>query len=149
MCSSDLVMLSAGNLDANIEQIRRWATFDHRDVLLGVLPQFHSFGLTVLTLLPLAIGGKAVYTARFQPRKVLELAERHAVTAFVAIPSMYNALNAAKHGGPECFVHLRYAVSGGEPLPDAVAQAFRERFGVRIAEGYGLTETSQIGRAHV
>jgi long-chain acyl-CoA synthetase len=138
------VMLSASNLDANIEQIRRWATFDHRDVLLGVLPQFHSFGLTVLTLLPLAIGGKAVYTARFQPRKVLELAERHAVTAFVAIPSMYNALNAAKHGGPECFAHLRYAVSGGEPLPDAVAQAFRERFGVRIAEGYGLTETSPV-----
>ena len=138
------VMLSAGNLDANIDQIRRWATFDHRDVLLGVLPQFHSFGLTVLTLLPMAIGAKAVYTARFVPRKVLDLAGRHAVTAFVAIPSMYNALNAARHGGPECFQNLRYAVSGGEPLPDAVAQAFQERFGVRIAEGYGLTETSPV-----
>ena len=138
------VMLSAGNLEANIGQIRRWAAFDDRDVLLGVLPQFHSFGLTVLTLLPMAIGAKAVYTARFQPRKVLELAETHGVSAFVAIPSMYNALNAARHGGPETFAHLRYAVSGGEPLPDAVADAFRERFGVRIAEGYGLTETSPV-----
>ena len=138
------VMLSAGNLDANIDQIRRWATFDHRDVLLGVLPQFHSFGLTVLTLLPLSIGAKAVYTARFQPRRVLDLARDHGATAFVAIPSMYNALVAARHGGPECFAQLRYAVSGGEPLPDAVADAFRERFGVRIAEGYGLTETSPV-----
>ena len=138
------VMLSAGNLEANIDQIRRWATFDHRDVLLGVLPQFHSFGLTVLTLLPMSIGAKAVYTARFQPRKVLDLSRDHGATAFVAIPSMYNALTAARHGGPECFAKLRYAVSGGEPLPDAVADGFRERFGVRIAEGYGLTETSPV-----
>ena len=138
------VMLSAGNLAANVDQIERWATFDHRDVLLGVLPQFHSFGLTVLTLLPLAIGAKAVYTARFLPRKVLDLAREHQVTAFVAIPSMYNALVASRHGGPECFSHLRYAVSGGEPLPDAVAEGFRSRFGVRIAEGYGLTETSPV-----
>ncbi len=138
------VMLSAGNLESNIDQIIRWAEFDHRDVLLGVLPQFHSFGMTVLTLLPLAIGARAIYTAKFQPRKVLDLALRHQVTAFVAIPSMYNALHAAKHGGPECFAALRYAVSGGEPLPDAVANSFHQRFGVRIAEGYGLTETSPV-----
>ena len=50
----------------------------------------------------------------------------------------------AANGGAECFAGLRYAVSGGEPLPDAVAEAFRERFRVRIAEGYGLTETSPV-----
>ena len=63
------VMLTAGNLKANVEQCIEWVNFNKRDILLGVLPQFHSFGFTVLTLLPLAVGCKVVYTARFNPRQ--------------------------------------------------------------------------------
>ena len=136
------VMLSERNLSANVSQVVRWARFDHRDSMLGVMPQFHSFGLTVMTLLPLAVGCKAVYTARFVPGKLVELAKQHRPTVFVAIPSMYNALLHARHAGPEHFESLRYVVSGGEPLPDKVAGGFLERFGKRINEGYGLTETS-------
>jgi long-chain acyl-CoA synthetase len=112
--------------------------------MLGVLPQFHSFGLTVLTLLPLTVGCRAIYTARFVPAKLLELAREHRPTAFVAIPSMYNALLAARKAAPEDFASLRYVVSGGEPLPEKVAQGFLERFGKRINEGYGLTETAPV-----
>ena len=136
------VMLSCGNLAANIDQVVNWATFTNKDILLGVLPQFHSFGLTILTLLPLAIAAKAVYTAKFVPRKILELGKQHQATVFVAIPSMYHALAAQKSGGKEHLGMLRYAVSGGEPLPAIVADEFFEKFGVRISEGYGLTETS-------
>ena len=138
------VMLSDRNLSANVSQVVRWARFDHRDTMLGVLPQFHSFGLTVLTLLPLCAGCRVVYTARFVPGKLLELAQGHRPTVFVAIPSMYNALLHAKAGGRDHFASLRYAVSGGEPLPDSVANGFHEKFGVRINEGYGLTETSPV-----
>jgi len=136
------VMLSDRNLSANVEQVVDWAQFDHRDTMLGVLPQFHSFGLTVMTLLPLVVGCGAVYTARFIPGKLLELARKHRPTVFVAIPSMYNALLHAKKADAEALESLRYVVSGGEPLPDKVASGFLERFGKRINEGYGLTETS-------
>jgi long-chain acyl-CoA synthetase len=125
-----------------VEQVVDWAQFDHRDTMLGVLPQFHSFGLTVMTLLPLVVGCGAVYTARFIPGKLLELARKHRPTVFVAIPSMYNALLHAKKADAEALESLRYVVSGGEPLPDKVASGFLERFGKRINEGYGLTETS-------
>jgi long-chain acyl-CoA synthetase len=138
------VRLSHGNLSSNIRQCVEWVGFDHREVVIGVLPQFHSFGMTVLTLLPMTVGCKAVYTARFVPGKIVRLMREHKGTAFIAIPSMFNALLGVKDAGPADFAHLRYAVSGGEPLPRAVAEGFRERFGVTIAEGYGLTETSPV-----
>ncbi len=138
------VMLSVGNLQSNVRQIREWVRFDERDVMLGVLPQFHSFGLTVLTLLPLMAGCKIVYTAKFVPRKLLELALKHQPTAFIAIPSMYNALRLMRDTDPKSFASLRFAVSGGEPLAQAVFDGFKERFGVEINEGYGLTETAPV-----
>lgn len=138
------VMLTHGNLAANIRQIGDWVDFTTRDILLGVLPQFHTFGLTVLTLLPLTGGCKVVYTARFVPHRIVKSIREHRPTAFIAIPSMYNALLHVKDAGPADFTSLRFAVSGGEPLPDAVFTAFRERYGITINEGYGLTETSPV-----
>lgn len=138
------VMLTTSNLISNIEQCTRWAGFTRKDVMLGVLPQFHSFGLTVLTLLPLAVGCKAIYTARFIPRKLLALLREHRPTAFIGIPSMYNALRSARDATREDFASLRYAVSGGEPLPESVFTSFRDGLGVVINEGYGLTETSPV-----
>ena len=138
------VMLTCGNLSANVRQCQEWVEFGRDDSILGVLPQFHSFGLTVLTMLPLATGARAVYTARFIPRKIVDLARQHRPTALVAIPSMYNALRLLKDASPDDFRSLRFAVSGGEPLPAAVYDGFHEKFGIEINEGYGLTETSPV-----
>jgi len=138
------VMLTALNLSANVQQCVQWVGFSRHDKLLGVLPQFHSFGLTVLTLLPLTVGAPVVYTARFNPRKLLDLMREHRPTALIAIPSMYAALLHAKSADPDHFTSFKYVVSGGEPLPEAVFTGFRERFNVTINEGYGLTETSPV-----
>lgn len=136
------VMLSHGNLWANVDQVLNWIALSPADSLLGVLPQFHSFGLTVLTLMPLAAGLKVVYPARFVPQKIVRLIKEHRPTVLIAIPSMYNALMSAKDAVAADFTSLRLVVSGGEPLPDALAARFKERFDITINEGYGLTETS-------
>ncbi|MCH2145489.1 MAG: AMP-binding protein [Phycisphaerales bacterium] len=138
------VMLTAGNLSANVEQVRNWATFTRRDVLFGVLPQFHSFGLTVLTLMPLSVGCGVVYSAKFVPKRVLDAIRKHRPTAMLGIPGMYNALRMQKSIAPEDFESLRYIVSGGEPLSDDVYEGFKERTGREITEGYGLTETAPV-----
>ncbi len=138
------VMLSNENLVANVSQCIRWVNFDKADGFLGVLPQFHSFGMTVTTLLPMTIGCQVSYTAQFKVSRVLELLRTQRPTAFMAIPSMYNALLQAKSATAEDFRSLRYVVSGGEPLPDAVYEGFKDRFKVTICEGYGLTETSPV-----
>lgn len=136
------VMLSSGNLMANINQVRRFIDLNRDDVLMSVLPQFHSSGFTVLTLLPMHIGAKTVYTARFVLAKILKLFREHRPSLFFAIPSMYNALLRSKNATVEDLASLRFVVSGGEPLPKVVADNFRERFKQTIKEGYGLTETA-------
>lgn len=138
------VMLTHGNIASNILQIEDWVHFGPTDTMLGVLPQFHSFGLTVLTLLPLQGGVKVVFASRFVPGRIIKMIREHRPTVLVAIPSMYSALLHAKDAQPEDFALMRYVVSGGEPLPTAVFEAFRSRFGVTINEGYGLTETSPV-----
>ena len=138
------VILTDANLQANIDQVVEFVKFTKKDLMLGVLPQFHTFGLTALTLVPLCLGCHVVYTAKFMPKRILELARKHGPTVFIGIPSMYNALRLAKSARPDDFAALRFAVAGGEPLPDAVSDGFHETFGVRICEGYGMTETAPV-----
>jgi len=138
------VELTHGNLRANIRQIDEWCDLSPSDKMLGALPQFHSFGFTVLTLLPLTLGIQIVYTARFVPTQIIRLLREHRPTFFVALPSMYGALGSVKKASAEDFSSLRYIVSGGEPLSDSVFEMYRERFDKTINEGYGLTETAPV-----
>ncbi|MEZ6242845.1 MAG: AMP-binding protein [Phycisphaerales bacterium] len=138
------VMLTHANLLANLRQCRIGVGCGPRDTIFGVLPQFHSFGMTVLTIMPLATGARAVYAARFVPQRVVGAIREHRPTIMVAIPSMYNAMLQVKKAEPDDFTSFRMMVSGGEPLPRDVATRFQERFGVRLCEGFGLTETSPV-----
>jgi long-chain acyl-CoA synthetase len=138
------VMLSEKNLRHNIEACLEHAGLTHCDAFLGVLPQFHTFGLTVLTLLPLYVGGKSIYTARFMPKKLIDLMVKHRPQLFVAVPSMLNAMLGVKKSTPDDWKSLRFVICGGEPLPQAVFEGFQEKFNVHLLEGYGLTETSPV-----
>ncbi len=136
------VMLTSENLASNVQQCVEWAEFTREDVMMGVLPQFHSFGLTVLTIMPLSVGCKVIFTARFMPKKILSLLKKHRPTAIIAIPSMYGAILSTKTAEADHFSSLRYIVSGGEPLPEAVFKGYQHKFNVTLNEGYGLTETA-------
>jgi len=138
------IMLTHGNLRTNVEGAIAHAEMSSADTFLGVLPQFHSFGLTALTMAPLMLGAKVVYTARFIPKKLLELMRTHRPDIFMAVPSMYTALASVKDANADDFKSIRLCISGGEPLPRAVFDLYRERFAVSLLEGYGLTETTPI-----
>lgn len=138
------VMLSHGNLRSNVVASIQHAQIRSIDRFLGVLPQFHSFGLTGLTLIPLFVGATVTYSARFIPSRVVELIRTHRPSIMMAVPSMYGALLSVKSACAEDFQSIRLPVSGGEPLPDATFDLFQQRFNLRLLEGYGLTETSPV-----
>ena len=136
------VVLSHGNLVSNVRACQTAGDFDSSDTFLCLLPFFHTYAITGTFLLPVLNGSKMVLVDRFQPAKVLNLIAEHRVTCFLAIPSMYRVLAGTE---TECDVgSLRFPISGGEPLPVAVAQAFRARFDIDVFEGYGMTEASPV-----
>jgi long-chain acyl-CoA synthetase len=136
------VVLTHDNLAANVESCQRAGDFDHRDSFLCLLPFFHTYAITGTFLLPLLNGSKMVLVDRFQPAKVLGLIQEHRISVFLAIPSMYRVLAGSE--GSFDVSSVRFPISGGEPLPLAVAEAFEKRFGVPIFEGYGQTEAAPV-----
>lgn len=136
------VVLTHSNLAYNVESCQKAGEFDSRDSFLCLLPFFHTYAITGTILLPLLSGCKMVLVDRFHPVKVLKLIDEHAVSVFLAIPSMYRVL--AMSEGDFNVKSVRFPISGGEPLPLAIAHAFEKRFGVSIFEGYGQTEASPV-----
>ncbi|GAA3789749.1 long-chain-fatty-acid--CoA ligase [Amycolatopsis tucumanensis] len=117
------------------------------DTYLCVLPLFHSFGQTVVQNGAIAFGGTIIMLPRFEPRAALGLMLRETVTFFAGVPTMYWGLLGALDESVDVSAlaaRLRVAVSGGSALPGEVHRDFRERFGVTILEGYGLSETSPV-----
>lgn len=139
-------MLSHGNLLANLEQLqghtgRRQAP---GDVSFGVLPLFHIFGLNVVLGLTFYTGSSVVLVERFDPQSALEAIERHEVTVITGAPPMWNAWANLPGASPQAFRSVRVAASGAAKLPIEIAQLVEDRFDLRLAEGYGLTEAAPV-----
>jgi long-chain acyl-CoA synthetase len=117
-------------------------TSDHK--LLNILPPFHVFGLTANVLIPVVLGGTSHCLPRFQPAAVVRAMIEERPSIFMAIPSMYAALLRMKSAPPDTYSNLYLAITGGEPLHQSILDGFRERFGVDLLQGYGLTETSPV-----
>ncbi len=123
------------------------ANADTPDTYLCVLPLFHSFGQTVIQNGAFAFGGTVVMLPRFEAEPAIGLMLREKVTFFAGVPTMYWGLLGAltpEHPVAEIAENLRVAAAGGSALPVEVHKNFKERFGVTILEGYGLSETSPV-----
>lgn len=138
------VCLSFNNIVRNAQACIQHARMTPDQVMLSVLPQFHSFGFTAMTVVPLLLGATVHYLPRFTPTAIVETIAGKQVTIFMAVASMYGALAGMKKAERSDYASLKLAVSGGEPLSPRVAAVFEERFGVQLNEGYGLTETSPV-----
>jgi long-chain acyl-CoA synthetase len=138
------VMLTYGNLQSDVDACIELMVLRQDHVFLGVVPLFHAFGMTAMMLAPVQLGAKSVYMARFNPTAALNAIRDHKVSLGFAVPSMYGALAHLKSGTAEDFKSIYSLFSGGEPLSHALREKFKARFGVTLAEGYGLTETSPV-----
>ena len=137
------VLLSHRNLLSNILQIRLSVPFNSRDVILNALPMFHSFGLTVGTLLPMLNGVKTYfYPSPLHYRIIPEIAYGLQATAILGTDTFLFGYGRRAH--PYDFFSVRFAVVGGEKLKTRTAELWMKKFGVRIFEGYGTTETSPV-----
>ncbi|MBI4730160.1 MAG: long-chain fatty acid--CoA ligase, partial [Acidobacteria bacterium] len=137
-------MLSHRNLIANLDQMSGVPALAEAeaDVVLLVLPLFHIYALNVILGLTMRIGATAVLLERFDPLSSIEAVERHRVTVLFGAPPMFVAWLNTPGAERADLTSVRLAVSGAAPLSGAVLEAFEERFGITIWEGYGLTETS-------
>jgi long-chain acyl-CoA synthetase len=147
--SPKAVMLTHRNLVANALQLRNWCGgTDGTESLLGVLPFFHAYGLTVSLLTSWAKCSTLHLHPRFESRAVLNVIETQRPEIVPAVPAMLSALNNLMRGEEHDLSFIRFVISGASAL-EAGTRAEFEKHGVgAIVEGYGLTEASPVTHAN-
>jgi len=137
------VMLTHFNIMANISQVSQVFLLSSRDKILGILPFFHSFGFTAGLWMPAVQGVGVVFHANPLDAQVVgELVARYKVKFLVATPTFLQGY--MRRCKPESFGSLEFVLVGAEKLPERVALAFEDQFGIRPLEGYGCTECSPV-----
>lgn len=139
-------VLSHANLYANVLQVEMWSpgVTSGQEKILGVLPLFHAFGMTVVMNLGLRLGAEIILMPNFKPSEVLEAIDELKPTIFIGVPTMFSALNARDDLDKFDLSSLVYCISGGAPLPLDVQKKFEDISGCSLVEGYGLSETAPV-----
>jgi acyl-[acyl-carrier-protein]-phospholipid O-acyltransferase/long-chain-fatty-acid--[acyl-carrier-protein] ligase len=141
-------MLSLDNVSSNIEAVEDILRVRRNDILLGVLPFFHSFGFTITLWALLTLDLEAVYHVNPLDAQIVgKLARERKATILLATPMFLRTY--IQRCDPGDFASLEVLITGGERLPIQVADACEAAFGIRPVEGYGATETSPLIAANI
>jgi acyl-CoA synthetase (AMP-forming)/AMP-acid ligase II len=138
------VMLSHRNIVANLEQVSVVQRTSEQDVVIGVLPFFHIYGMTVVMNHSLHQGATVVIMPRFELHQFLELLQEHKVTRANLVPPVVLALSKDPAVDDYDVSSLGLIISGAAPLGVDLAEACAQRLGCLVLQGYGLTETSPV-----
>ena len=143
-------MLTHANLYANTRQALMWdPELDYgNERMMGVLPFFHVFAMTVVMNLTIAIGGSIVMRPRVELDAVLADVTKKKPTLFPGVPTMYTAINNHPKLDKFDLTSIKTCMSGGAPLPLEIKQRFEQLSGCRLVEGYGLTECAPVATAN-
>ena len=144
--SAKAAMLTHGNLVSNLEQLQDQPGrgLNASDVVLGVLPMFHIFGMNVVLGLALHEGAAVVLVERFDPATALETIETRGVTVISGVPPMWTAWATLPGVSASAFSSVRIAATGAAKMPEDLSRLFQSRFHLELLEGYGLTEASPV-----
>ena len=140
------VMLTHANLSKNVQQIVAWFPgFNKGEIShLGVLPIFHSFGLTCCMNICVWMGWTDVLIPRPEPQAILEAIHKYKINFFPAVPTMYVGVLNHPEASKFNLTSIKGCFSGAAPLPVEVIKDFEAKTGSQICEGYGLSETSPV-----
>ena len=138
------VLLTYDNLQSDVDLAISYVHLQSQHVFLGVIPLFHSFGIMAMMVAPIQLGATIVYMGRFSPVGALNAIREHKASLMFGTPSMYGAMLRLKDIKADDVKHMYAMLSGGEPLPPTLREAFRQKLGAPLYEGYGLTETSPV-----
>jgi len=143
------VMLSHRNFEAECEVVETIKPTDPHDRFASLVPFFHVFGLADGLVLPTYRGNTAALIPQYAPRTFLRTAKELGISVVMAIPSQYlHLLMAGKRRPDGERPSFQFCFSGAAPLPLKVIESFKETFGVTIAEGFGMTETTSAVSAN-
>jgi long-chain acyl-CoA synthetase len=137
-------MLTQANLVSNALAFAAWIKGAEEDTFLAALPLFHIYGMTTSMNVPISLAAKMVLLPKFEPAVALETIQRHRVTVFCGVPTMYSVLLTSPALSRFDLTSIRVCISGASPLPPQVKKRFMEVTGGFLAEGYGLTEASPV-----
>ena len=137
------VMLDEKQFDANGSGFLQHLHFTPEDKVILALPLFHSYG-NIIALVLLRSGATLILLKQFQPKTILASIAQHKATILPLVPTIYSFLVELYARGGYDVSSLRYCISGGSSLPEALLKKVEEGLGVTVIEGYGLTETSPV-----